>query len=87
MPYIGIRRRGKEVSSMEGILFDIEMFTSPISVLAGLALLVIAAGVILLGHTADEEAKGRRVFWAESPFTDVSEVAPTEKYAEIPRAA
>lgn len=71
---------------MEGILFDIEMFSSPIAVLAGLALLVIAACCILLGHTADEEAKGNRVFWAESPFTDVGEAAPVEG-VKYPRAA
>jgi hypothetical protein len=58
---------------MEGILFDIEMFSSPIALLSGLALLAIAGCVILLGRMADKEAEGNQVFWAESPFTDVSE--------------
>jgi len=62
---------------MEGILFDIEMFASPVTVLSGLALLAVGVYGILLGYTADEEASGKRVFWAESPFTDVSE-APVE---------
>jgi len=64
---------------MEGILFDIEMFASPFTVLAGLALLAIGACGILLGYLADEEDGGERIFWAESPFTDVSEgEAPAE---------
>lgn len=57
---------------MEGILFDIEMFASPVTVLSGLALLAIGACCILLGYMADEEASGKKIFWAESPFTDVS---------------
>lgn len=65
---------------MEGILFDIEMFASPFTVLSGLALLAIGVGGILLGRMADEEASGKRIFWAESPFTDVSEAeAPAEE--------
>ncbi|MGZ9190579.1 MAG: hypothetical protein ACXW39_11040 [Nitrospira sp.] len=63
---------------MEGILLDIETFTSPVTVLLGLVLLAIGVGGILLGNMADEEASGKRIFWAESPFTDVSE-APVEK--------
>ncbi|MDP2658738.1 MAG: hypothetical protein Q8O78_10035 [Candidatus Deferrimicrobium sp.] len=62
---------------MEGILFDIEMFTSPVTVLLGLVLLAIGACGILLGHMADEEASGKRIFWAESPFTGLGE-APVE---------
>jgi hypothetical protein len=62
---------------MEGILFDIEMFASPVTVLLGLVLLAIGACGILLGHIADEENSGKHVFWAESPFTDVSEVGET----------
>lgn len=58
---------------MEGILLEIESFASPITVLSGLVLLAVAAYGILLGHMADEEAKGKKVFWAESPFTDVAE--------------
>lgn len=63
---------------MEGILLDVETFASPITALFGLMLLAIGAGVVLLGHMADEEASGKRIFWAESPFTDVSE-EPAEK--------
>jgi hypothetical protein len=57
---------------MEGILFDIEMFSTPITVLLGVVLLAIGACGILLGYMADEEASGNEIFWAESPFTDVS---------------
>ena len=57
---------------MEGILFDIGAFISPVNVLLGLVLFAIGVGGILLGYMADEEASGKRIFWAESPFTDVS---------------
>lgn len=70
---------------MEGILFELETIVSPIAVLSGLALLAVAACGILLGHMADEEAKGKKVFWAESPFTDEVE-APAEG-VRYPRAA
>lgn len=62
---------------MEGILFGIETFSSPIALLSGLALLAIAGCAILLGRMADKEAQGHPVFWAESPFTDLGE-APVE---------
>lgn len=71
---------------MEGILFDIGMFSTPVTVLLGLVLLAIGACGILLGHMADEEASGKEVFWAESPFTDVSE-APTVEGIAYRRAA
>ena len=58
---------------MEGILFDIEAFASPINVILGLVLLAIGAFGIVLGYMADEEASGKDIFWAESPFTDVGE--------------
>jgi hypothetical protein len=64
---------------MEGILLDIEMFASPSTVLSGLVLLAIGTCGILLGYMADREAGGNRIFWAESPFTDVSEAAPVER--------
>ena len=71
---------------MEGILYDISLFESPVAVIAGLALLAVAVGSILLGRMADEEKKGNSIFWAESPYTDVSEPAPAEPRS-IPRAA
>jgi hypothetical protein len=76
----------KEVSMMEGILFEIETIGSPIAVLCGHALVAVAAYGILLGNMADEESKGKPVFWAESPFTDIGETAPAEG-VKYPRAA
>ncbi len=71
---------------MEGILFDILVFQSPISVIAGLALLATAVGTILLVRMSDEERKGDVVFWAESPFTGVHET-PAAEERKILRAA
>ena len=77
--YRGGRWKAKEVSTMEGILFDIEAFASPITVLLGLVLLAIGVCGIFLGYLADEEASGKEIFWAESPFTDVGvSEAPVE---------
>ena len=58
---------------MEGILMDIEMFATPVTVLLGVVLLAIGACGILLGYLADAERSGKGIFWAESPFTDVGE--------------
>jgi hypothetical protein len=42
-------------------------------------LLAIGACGVVLGYMADEEASGKEIFWAESPFTDVSvDEAPVE---------
>ncbi len=72
---------------MEGILFDIEMFASPVTVLLGVVLLAIGVCGILLGYMADEEARGKGIFRAESPFTDVGvDEGPAER-VEYPRAA
>lgn len=72
---------------MEGILLDIEMFASPVTVLLGLVLLAIGACGILLGYMADEEASGKRIFWAESPFTDESAVETSVESVRYLRAA
>jgi hypothetical protein len=74
---------------MEGILLDLSVFGSQVAFISGLALLVIALAAILIGRMADREADGNYVFWAESPFTDVSEAetaAPVEGIS-YPRAA
>ena len=77
--YRGGRWKGKGVSTIEGILLDIETFATSVTVLLGLVLLAIGACGILLGYLADEEASGKRIFWAESPFTDVGATeAPAE---------
>ena len=56
---------------MEGILIELESF-APVGIFfAGVILTVLAATGILLGYTAEEEASGKRIFGAESPFTDV----------------
>lgn len=67
---------------MEGIALGTEFVGSIIAYLGGVSLLAFVVGVILLGAMADEEASGKRIFWAESPFTDVSEApaAEREKY-------
>ena len=65
---------------MEGILLDIEMFASPVTVLSGLVLLAIGACGILLGYMADEETKGNRLFWAEWPLPESGE--PSSPVAE-----
>jgi len=70
---------------MEGILFD-TVFSSPVALLSGLLLIAIAWSAILLGSMADKEASGRKVFWAESPFTDIGEAAPAEG-VKYPKAA
>ncbi len=73
---------------MEGILFDTGMFASPFTVVFGLVLLLaMDACGILLSYMADEEESGKRIFWAESPFTDVSgSEAAVEEVRYLPAA-
>lgn len=63
---------------MEGIALTTEFIGSVFAYLGGVALLALVASVVILGYMAEEEASGKRIFWAESPFTDVSE-APAER--------
>ena len=63
---------------MEGILLELEVLSSPWSIVAGSALLAIAAAAALLGYTAEEERAGRRLFWAEWPIPE-SEAPPREE--------
>jgi len=62
---------------MEGIALATEFIGSVFAYLGGIALLAFVVSVILFGYMADEEAGGKRIFWAESPFTDISE-SPVE---------
>jgi len=57
---------------MEGIALTTEFIGSVFAYLGGVALLAFVVSGILLGYMADEEASGKEIFWAESPFTDVS---------------
>jgi len=50
-------------------------------------LLAIDAYGILLSYMADEEASGKRIFWAESPFTDVSDGEAPVKRVKYLQAA
>ncbi|MCR4310730.1 MAG: hypothetical protein NUW14_12065 [Deltaproteobacteria bacterium] len=63
---------------MEGIALTTEFIGSVIAYLGGVALLALVVSVVLLGYMAEEEASGKRIFWAESPFTEVGE-APAER--------
>lgn len=58
---------------MEGIALTTEFIGSVFAYLGGVALLAIVVSVILLGYMADEEASGKEIFRAESPFTDAEE--------------
>jgi hypothetical protein len=60
---------------MEGIALATEFIGSVIAYLGGIALLAFVVSGILFGYMADEEASGKRIFWAESPFTDVGEAS------------
>ena len=55
--------------------------------MGSVVLLAIAACGILLGYMAEEEAGGKRTFWAESPFTDVSESEASVESIPYLRAA
>jgi len=77
----------KEVSTMEGILIELESFASVGVFLAGVILLALAATAILLGYTAGEEKKGNRLFWAEWPLPGSEETEPHVVEPEYRKAA
>jgi len=70
----------KEVILMEGILLGIEVVSSPLSLIAGLVLLALASGAILLGYVSDEEKVGRDADWAEWPVPGVEAPPPVEEH-------
>ena len=71
---------------MEGIVFDAAVFSSPIALLCGVAILAIAVAAILLGSMADVEREGRTLYWAEWPLPESGTKAPS-KEEKISRAA
>ncbi|MHB1025925.1 MAG: hypothetical protein ACYC24_09520 [Desulfobacteria bacterium] len=71
---------------MGGIALATE-FIGSVAYMGGVALLAFVASGILLGYMADEEASGKRIFWAESPFTDVSESEESVESIPCLRAA
>ena len=65
---------------MEGILLGIEVLSSPWSVIAGLFLLALAFGTILLGYVSEEEKVGRNPDWAEWPIPEAEASPPAEEH-------
>jgi len=78
---------GKEVSTMEGILIELESFASVGGFFAGLILTALVAAAILLGYTAEEEKKGNRLFWAEWPLPGSEETVSHIVEPEYRKAA
>ena len=72
---------------MEGIALTTEFIGSIIAYLGGVGLLAFVVSGILFGYMADEEASGKEIFWAESPFTDVSLSEAPVKRVKYLRAA
>jgi hypothetical protein len=60
---------------MEGIYFETLVVEFGVAFTALLALIAVGAGLLLAGM-AEEERAGARIFWAESPITGITEVAP-----------
>jgi len=68
----------KGVSTMEGIILELETLVSPWAIVGGVSLLSIGVALILLGYVSDEEKGGRRMFWAEWPIPG-TEKTPSEE--------
>ena len=63
---------------MEGIALATEFIGSVFAYLGGVALLAFVVSGILLGHMAEEESKGYRLFWAEWPLPESGEAEEEE---------
>jgi len=64
---------------MEGIALGTEFIGSIFAYLGGVALLAFVVSVILFGYMADEEASGKRIFWAEWPLPEAGETGAEEE--------
>ena len=72
---------------MEGIALATEFIGSVFAYMGGVALLAFVVSGILFGYMAEEEASGKEIFRAESPFTDVSVSEAPVKCVKYARAA
>ena len=72
---------------MEGIALATEFIGSVFAYMGGVALLAFVVSGILFGYMAEEEASGKEIFRAESPFTDVSVSEAPVKRVKYARAA
>jgi len=72
---------------MEGIAQATEFIGSVFVYMGGVALLAFVVSGILFGYMAEEEASGKEIFRAESPFTDVSVSEAPVKRVKYARAA
>ncbi|MCI0484658.1 MAG: hypothetical protein L0Y78_08755 [candidate division NC10 bacterium] len=71
---------------MDGIFWGPAVFTLPGAMAAGLIVLAISVGAMILGYLADEARMGRGTTWPELPAAATGQPAPAER-AEIRRAA
>ena len=72
---------------MEGIALATEFIGSVFAYMGGVALLAFVVSGILFGYMTEEEASGKEIFRAESPFTDVSVSEAPVKCVKYARAA
>lgn len=61
---------------MEGILIDTAVFGSAYAIVSGVLMLAVAICFTILGYVSDEEAEGKRFYWAEWPLPGSEEVTP-----------
>jgi hypothetical protein len=64
---------------MEGIILGLETLASPWNIIAGVSLLAVVVGGVLLGYMSEEEKSGRRLYWAEWPISDFEITSPKEE--------
>ncbi|MGZ8441133.1 MAG: hypothetical protein ACXWXD_10220 [Candidatus Deferrimicrobiaceae bacterium] len=70
---------------MEGILFEIPVSVAA-AIVGGTIVLGAALVVAILGRMAEEEAEGRRFFWAEWPLPEAEKEEPAVE-EDLRRAA
>lgn len=71
---------------MDGTLWGPAVFTLPGAMAAGVFVLAISVGAMILGYLADEARMGRGTSWPELPAVATGYSTPTEK-VEVRRAA
>ncbi|MCI0658691.1 MAG: hypothetical protein L0170_16690 [Acidobacteria bacterium] len=72
---------------MDGILWSPAVFAVPGAIAAGVLVLVISAGAMILGYLADEARVGRPTTWPELPLPEVTTPKRAAEEVKLSRAA
>lgn len=72
---------------MDGIFFGSAILTAPDILAAGVLVLAISVGAMVLGYLADEARAGRPTTWPELPLPEVTATKRAAEEVKLSKAA